>query len=198
MTRPPLELLLEQWEAWGADLDPVLDDVGDLAAASARRICAAQLREALRAQAEAGKDALESAQVIKDLGGLRVSVPMMQDPSTGERFIAPDVAELAHNVTQALRAQAEADAVIEEEAQARYADRLRVEQIDRLIGDREWDEAMTDPAIKALVLSNATHDRAYAARQATEQLIWRRVAALAQADAADAAGGAGVGAGGAR
>lgn len=52
MSRPPLELLAEQWEVWGADLDPVLDDVGDLAAASARRICAAQLREALRAQAE--------------------------------------------------------------------------------------------------------------------------------------------------
>lgn len=45
--RAALEALAAEWEG-GADLDPALDDLGDLAQAGARRGCARQLRALLR------------------------------------------------------------------------------------------------------------------------------------------------------
>ncbi|MDR6218748.1 hypothetical protein [Deinococcus soli (ex Cha et al. 2016)] len=81
----------------------------------------------------------------------------------------------------ALRAEAHANRVIEEAAQARYADRLRVDRLDRLIGEREWHEALTDPAVRAEALDNTTNDRIQAAQDAIEALISARVAALVQA-----------------
>lgn len=84
----------------------------------------------------------------------------------------------------ALYAEARANRVIEEAAQARYADRLRVDRLDRLIGEREWDEALADPAIRAEALDSTTNDRIQAAQAAVEALISARVAALIQAGGA--------------
>lgn len=74
------------------------------------------IRAALNVLAAADHGPLECTQTLKDLGGLRVMVPMLLDTVSGERFVAPDVAEVAHNVTQALRARENGYVMVPREA----------------------------------------------------------------------------------
>lgn len=86
----------------------------------------------------------------------------------------------------ALYAEARANRVIEEAAQARYAGGLRVGDLAHLFGDetREFDEILTDPVVQATVRDHSVDDRIQAAQEAIEALISARVAALIQAGGA--------------
>lgn len=74
---------------------------------------------------------LEPTQALKDLGGVRVMVPMLLDTTTGERFVAPDVAEVVHNVRQALRAREDRQVMVPREI------------VENLLAG--WDEGLWGP-----------------------------------------------------
>lgn len=79
-----------------------------------------QLSEA-QALAEAlEKDTLTRVEVERDVHGVRLSVPMLLDSETGERFCTPGVAQLLYNVSQALAASPATPTEAELEAEIQY------------------------------------------------------------------------------